>query len=102
MDTSPLAKRVLLTGGRSRLAGVIRQHLTGRGAQFVSLSRSEGDSHLGLENLFVSNLLDHSDTLLHLAWSTVPLSSERNIGLEWEQDIPLLHKILKSICASPG
>jgi len=102
MDVAPLPKRILLTGGRSRLAGVIRQHLAGHGAQFLSLSRSEGDSHLGLENLFVGNLLDHADTLLHLAWSTVPLSSERNVGLEWEQDIPLLHKILKSICASPG
>ena len=102
MDAAPLAQRIVLTGGRSRLAGVIRDHLSARGASLVSLSRSEGDHHLGLENLFVNNLLDSTDTLLHLAWSTVPLSSERNVGLEWEQDIPLLHKILKAICASPN
>lgn len=102
MDVPPLPKRILLTGGRSRLAGVIRQHLAERGAQLTSLSRSEGDSHLGLENLFVNNLVDQADTLLHLAWSTVPLSSERNVGLEWQQDIPLLLNVLKTICASPN
>ncbi len=102
MDVAPLSKRIILTGGRSRLAGVIRQHFSLCGSQLVSLSRSEGDSHLGLENLFVNNLVDHADTLLHMAWSTVPISSERHVGLEWQQDIPLLLKVLETICASPN
>src|SRR6187402_2615895 len=102
MDVVPLAKRIILTGGRSRLAGVIRQHFTTLGSQIVSLSRSEGDSHLGLENLFVNNLVDQADTLLHMAWSTVPISSERHVGLEWKEDIPLLLKVLETICASPN
>src|SRR5882724_8858006 len=102
MDATPLAKRILLTGGRSRLAGVIRQHFSLCGSQLVSLSRSEGDSHLGLENLFVNNLVDHADILLHMAWSTVPLSSERHVGLEWKQDLPLLLKVMKTICSSPN
>jgi len=102
MDVAPLAKRIILTGGRSRLAGVIRQHFNGLGAQLVSLSRSEGDTHLGLENLFVNNLVDQADTLLHMAWSTVPISSERHVGLEWREDIPLLLKVLETICASPN
>jgi UDP-glucose 4-epimerase len=102
MDAAPLAKRIILTGGRSRLAGVIRQHFGACGSQIISLSRSEGDSHLGLENLFVNNVLDQADTLLHMAWSTVPLSSERHVGLEWREDIPLLLKILETICASPN
>lgn len=101
-DIAPLSKRIILTGGRSRLAGVIRQQLSRAGAQLVSLSRSEGDSHLGLENLFVNNVLDHADTLLHMAWSTVPLSSERHVGLEWQEDIPLLLKILETIRSSPN
>lgn len=102
MDAPPLAKRILLTGGRSRLAGVIQPQLTAAGAEVISLSRSEGQHHLGLENLFVNNLADDADTILHLAWSTVPLSSERNMGLEWEQDLPLLIKVLKAACASPN
>jgi UDP-glucose 4-epimerase len=32
----------------------------------------------------------------------VPLSSERHVGLEWREDIPLLLKILETICASPN
>lgn len=102
MDPAPLAKRVLLTGGRSRLATVVRAHLSEAGAQVISLSRSEGDSHLGLENLFVNNLADQADALLHLAWSTVPLSAERNVGLEWKQDLPLLLNILNTLAASPN
>jgi UDP-glucose 4-epimerase len=102
MDAAPLAKRILLTGGRSRLAGVVRAHLMAAGAQVISLSRSEDDSHLGLENLFVNNLADQADALLHLAWSTVPLSAERNVGLEWKQDLPLLLNILNTIVASPN
>jgi UDP-glucose 4-epimerase len=102
MDAPPLAKRIILTGGRSRLAGVLQEPLVAAGSQVISLSRSEGGPHLGLENLFVNNLLDQADTVLHLAWSTVPLSSERHVGLEWEQDIPLLIKILQAICASPN
>lgn len=102
MDAKPLAQRILLTGGRSRLGGVVHHALKAAGAAPISLSRSEGEHHLGLENLFVNNLLDDADTVLHLAWSTVPLSSERHVGLEWEQDIPLLIKVLKAICASPN
>ena len=102
MDAAPFSPRILLTGGRSRLAGVVYRHLTGAGAQVTSLSRSEGEHHLGLENLFVNNLVDTADTILHLAWSTVPLSSERHVGLEWEQDLPLLIKVLQAVCASPN
>lgn len=101
MDTTLAAKRVIMTGGRSRLGGCIRQHLVEHGAEVVSLSRSEGDTHLGLENLFVNNLVDQADTLLHLAWSTVPLSAERHVGLEWKQDLPLLLNVLDTIGASP-
>ena len=102
MDEPTPAPRILITGGRSRLAGIIHPSLVASGADVTSVSRSEGGHHLGLENLFVNNLLDQTDTVLHLAWSTVPMSSERNVGLEWEQDIPLLIKVLKTICASPN
>lgn len=102
MDVAPLSKRIVITGGRSRLAAVIRKQLASQAAQLVTLSRSEGDSHLSLDDLFVNNLVDNADTLLHLAWSTVPISSERHVGLEWKQDIPLLLKILETITASPN
>lgn len=102
MDAAPLSKRIVITGGRSRLAGVVRKHLTNKGAQLVTVSRTEGDSHLSLDDLFVGNLVDNADTLLHLAWSTVPLNSELHVGLEWKEDIPLLLKILETIRLSPN
>ncbi len=66
----------------------------------MSLSRSEGDTHLGLENIFVNNVLDNADALLHMAWSTVPFVSERHVGMEWNEDIPLLLRILEAIRTS--
>lgn len=101
MDAPPIAQRIILTGGRSRLAGVIHQSLTAAGARLTSLSRTPGDRHLGLETLFDPRLLTATDTVLHLAWSSVPLSSERQPGVELEQDIPLLVRVLNAICASP-
>jgi UDP-glucose 4-epimerase len=80
---------------------VVRKSLVSRGAEIFALSRSPGDSFLGLESLFFENLVDRSDALLHMAWSTVPVSSEKHVGLEWEQDLPLLIKILNLICSSP-
>lgn len=102
MKSSLANRNILITGGRGRLASVIRQVFAERGAKITSFSRTEGDPHLDIETLFVDNLIDSADTFLHLAWSTVPLSSERNIGLEWNQDIPLLIRILKTICQSPN
>jgi UDP-glucose 4-epimerase len=97
----PLPKKILITGARARLAGCIRPHLQEAGREVVMLSRTESDGHLGLENLFLSPLVEQSDTLLHLAWSTLPATSERHIGIEWESDLPLLFRILRRIVESP-
>jgi len=91
-----------MTGGRSRLGSVISAALSHGGANIISVSRTEGENHLGVEKLFVENLADRTDTLLHLAWSTVPMNSERHVGIEWEQDIPFLLRILKAVVASPN
>jgi UDP-glucose 4-epimerase len=101
MDAAPTTGHILLTGGRGRLAGVIQRHFTGRGARLTSLSRQAGDGHAGLGELFAGGTLERADTLMHLAWSTVPFSSELNPGLESEQDIPLLRKLLEAVAARP-
>ena len=93
-------QRITLTGGRGRLAGLIKQHLSGDDYRLLSLSRSEGGDHLGLESLFVNNLIEQTDVLMHLAWSTLPISSERNVGMEWANDIPLLIRLLNDIVTS--
>lgn len=100
--TLSIGKRIILTGGRGRLAGILRQHFEKLGWQATSLSRCEDCSHRSLESIFEDGLFEGADTLIHLAWSTVPYSSECNIGQEWEVDLPLLVKVLRRIAASPS
>lgn len=102
MAAPALDPRILLTGGRGCLAGVIRDHLGGRGLNLTSLSRAAGAGHGALDELFAADRLEQADTLIHLAWSSVPLSAERNPRREWEQDLPLLSRILERLAASPA
>jgi UDP-glucose 4-epimerase len=87
-----------MTGGRGSLAGVLRRHFAARGLPAATYSRREGDGHLALEALLVGTLPADS-TLLHLAWSTVPFTSEHNPDLE--QDEGLLRRLLERFAARP-
>lgn len=100
-DLPPAPQKILLTGGRARLASCIRPHLEMAGRDVVSLSRTPGPDHQSLEDLFGTSLLEQADTLLHLAWSSVPATSEASVGTEWVTDLPLLFRILRQIVASP-
>lgn len=102
MSASHFTGKLLLTGGRGRLASVIRRHYENQPARLTSVSRAEGDGHLGLEKLLAGDLLGQADVLLHLAWSTVPATSERHAGLEWEQDLPLLFQLLEAVVRLPA
>ncbi|GAB1489704.1 NAD-dependent epimerase/dehydratase family protein [Opitutaceae bacterium] len=94
--------KVIVTGGRGRLAACIRPHLTQAGHEVVLLSRTEGAGYLPTESFFLTSLPEQADVVLHLAWSSLPANSERNIGIEWEQDLPLLFRILRRIADSPA
>jgi len=100
VKTTVSLPRLTVTGGRGRLAQVIRQNLESKSRNYVSLSRSESDEHLALESLFEPSLLARTDVLLHLAWSTLPVTSEQQPGAEWETDLPLLAKLLRSITSA--
>ena len=65
------------------------------------LSRSGGEGYSPLEMFFETPVIDHADTLLHLAWSTLPATSEEKIGIEWQHDLPLLFRILRAWWNSP-
>jgi UDP-glucose 4-epimerase len=100
---SPLPpQKILLTGGRSRLAKVIVPPLGHDGANVVSFSRTADESHRSLSELFTGDHLATANTVLHLAWSTLPLSSELQPGSEEREDLPLLVKILDSIRLLPA
>lgn len=100
-DLQSAPKKILLTGGRSRLAACIRPHLESAGREVVSLSRTPGTGYRPLDDLFTTPLLDGTDALLHLAWSSLPATSEANVGTEWLTDLPLLFQVLRRIVASP-
>ncbi|MEO6567129.1 MAG: NAD-dependent epimerase/dehydratase family protein [Opitutaceae bacterium] len=94
-------RNILVTGGRARLAACIRPHLEAAGREVTMLSRVAGTGYLPLETFFATPMLDRADVLLHLAWSTLPATSEENIGTEWQHDLPLLFRVLRRIVESP-
>lgn len=101
MSAFPQPLTITLTGGRGRLAQVAHAHFQAAGHHVQSVSRSESDDHHAIGDLFTTPLLEHSDTLLHLAWSSLPITSEKQIGLEWDEDIPLLIRLLNRITEFP-
>jgi len=50
-----------------------------------------------LEDLTTPGLWEEANCVLHTAWSTVPMLSERNVATEWMNDLPLLVQILRAV-----
>ena len=98
---SSLPQNIFLTGANGRLASCVRPYLQQAGRKITGFSREKTKDHLQLEALFQPGVLERADTLLHLAWSTLPATSERDIGSEWESDLPFLIKLLRQIVESP-
>jgi UDP-glucose 4-epimerase len=101
-SSNSIPQKILLTGARGRLASCILPHLQQAGREVIGFSREEAKAHPKLENIFQPGVLETADTLLHLAWSTLPATSERDIGSEWESDLPFLIKLLRRIVESPA
>lgn len=99
MSVSSPAK-ILLTGASGRLAACVRPTLEQAGKTVLGFSRV-GTSGRTLQDLLTAPWPANTGTLLHLAWSTLPATSEKNIGAEWETDLPLLFKLLQKITDTP-
>ena len=91
--------RIAVTGGRGRLAPFISARLREGDAEVVSFSRSAGDHFQDISLLTEPRILSAFDAILHLGWSTLPLTSEEKPGLEEETDLPLLKDILDACAA---
>jgi UDP-glucose 4-epimerase len=94
MPTHPL---ILITGGRGRLASAAREALAAAGMDTRSFSRTAGEGHLALEDLLHPGVCEDAHALVHTAWSTVPLVSERDPGCEWQNDFPWLIRLLRHL-----
>jgi UDP-glucose 4-epimerase len=99
--TAPTPGRILVTGGRGRLAAVIGEHFSRMASGITLYSRTTGNGFAALDRLLEPATLEGAGTLLHLAWSTLPSTSERGAGTEWQQDLPYLEKLLGALAALP-
>jgi UDP-glucose 4-epimerase len=97
--THPQPQRLHVTGGRGRLASLIADHFRAPAHEVVLYSRSGGDGCHPLDDLTSSTALAGQDVLLHLAWSTLPATSEKSPGSEQQHDLPLLEKLLQAAAA---
>lgn len=96
----PPSLPIAVTGGRGRLASLIADHFRAPLHPVTLFSRGGGEGFHNLDSL--DTVLAHYHTVLHLAWSTLPATSEKGDRLEWETDLPLLEKILQGIAALPA
>lgn len=97
----PTNSRLIVTGGRGRLASLIAEHFRASEPGLSLYSRQGGPGLLPLPELIPALGTGESSALLHLAWSTLPATSEKDPGMEEKQDLPLLKNLLEAIAASP-
>ena len=91
--------RIAITGGRGRLSPFVGGHLSGDDVEVVSFSRTPGEGYASASLLSQPRTLASFDAVLHLGWSTVPLTSEERPGIEQTVDLPMLDQMLKA-CVS--
>jgi len=94
-------KPILVTGGRGRLASLIADHLRAPAYAVSLYSRSAGPGFRDLLDLERSESFAAAGTVLHLAWSTLPATSEVSPRTEWTHDLPFLERMLAAMSASP-
>jgi UDP-glucose 4-epimerase len=94
-------KRIVVTGGRGRLAALIADHFRAPRHVVKLYSRSKGSGFHALDELTATPVLAEADTLLHLAWSTLPTTSEQHPGAEQREDLPRLEQLLTKLGALP-
>ncbi len=99
MTGSP-PNRLHVTGGRGRLAALMADYFRAPAHEIMLYSRGGGNGFHPLEVLTHPTTLGETDTLLHLAWSTLPATSEKSPGSEQQHDLPLLERLLQAAVAS--
>jgi UDP-glucose 4-epimerase len=95
-------KRLVIIGGRGKIATELHRHASREGLRCELFSRAGGNGISPLEDLFTPGVWESGDTFVHTAWSTVPFTSEQNPGIEWQVDIPLLVRIMKFLGSLPS
>ena len=97
---APTPLRLAVTGGRGRLASLLADHFRAPAHEVALFSREAGPGFHDQAELATG--LPGYQALMHLAWSTLPATSEKGGGTEWQSDLPALEEILGAIAALPA
>lgn len=89
---------VVMTGARGRLASVLAQTL---GPGVKGVSRSGGAGHYSYDEFLTPNVLSRPRVIFHMAWSSVPATAESNPRSAWEEDLPLMRRLLDAVASLP-
>lgn len=96
------AQRLLVTGGRGRLAALVAGHFSPGSRPVARFSRTAGDGLEPLEAVFRPATLAGAGALLHLAWSTLPAQAERDPATAGRTDLALLERLLTALANVPA
>lgn len=94
--------RLLVTGGRGRLAALIADHFRSPHYQVRLFSRHADEGFASLDDLLQANDTHAHDVILHLAWSTLPATAEQHSGGEETHDLHWLQQLLTAIVRRPA
>ncbi|MDQ5979626.1 MAG: NAD-dependent epimerase/dehydratase family protein [Verrucomicrobiota bacterium] len=95
-------QRLLVSGGRGRLAALIADNFQAPDHEVVLYSRRADETHRVLHRLLDPAELAGADVVLHLAWSTLPATAEQTPGPEDQHDLPYLEKLLAALASLPA
>ena len=96
------SQRIFVTGGRGRLASLVVDHFLAPAHAVTLFSRSGGLGFRPLDLLTDPAVLAGADTVFHLAWSSLPATSEQHPGMAEAHDLPFLEKLLTALAATPA
>ena len=95
-----MPQRILITGGRGRIASLLANHFARQGVAVEAFSRTPSE---GLRDY--AALLRPGEppatALLHLAWSTLPAQAELLGAQAQDDDLALLDRMLDALAACP-
>lgn len=94
-------QRLFVTGGRGRLASLIADCFRAPAHEVVLHSRGGGAGFCDLSMLSDPAHLAQADTVLDLAWSTLPATAEQAPGTEEREDLPRLARLLATLSTLP-
>ncbi len=95
-------QKLHVTGSRGRLAALIEDYFRAPNYLVEPYSRTAGQGFHALSELESLQGVTPEDSILHLAWSTLPATSEQNPGTEQQHDLPWLEQMLAALTDLPA